>query len=123
MSMSDTFRKLRRHDQCPVCCDGSRTVLYLAPALREFTCAVLGQRGSELLHTDAELVSLQLLDTMAAKLAANMAALEDIVAVPRLWVTPEPTVDMSRFPHRCPRCSKPAYIGATLVECSDGSCS
>lgn len=29
-------------------------------------------------------------------------------------------VDLTRFPHCCPRCSKPAYIGFSVVECSAG---
>jgi len=31
-------------------------------------------------------------------------------------------VDPARFPHRCPRCGAPAYIGLMNVECSDGGC-
>jgi hypothetical protein len=28
--------------------------------------------------------------------------------------------DNERFPHRCPKCDKPAYIGMNNVECSAG---
>ena len=31
-------------------------------------------------------------------------------------------VDISRFPHSCPICSSPAYIGLSLVECSKEGC-
>lgn len=30
---------------------------------------------------------------------------------------PDKSVDDSRFPHRCPRCAGPAYIGAFSVDC------
>ena len=41
-----------------------------------------------------------------------------------LWyvVTRRQTVDRSRFPHTCRKCSKPAYIGAYDVECSVKGC-
>jgi hypothetical protein len=29
-------------------------------------------------------------------------------------------IDMSKYPHKCPKCSSPAYIGFTSVECSKG---
>src|SRR5690349_10862569 len=28
--------------------------------------------------------------------------------------------DMSKFPHKCPKCKSPAYIGFATVECSGG---
>lgn len=33
-----------------------------------------------------------------------------------------PVVDRSRFPHACPRCGQPAYVGATpaALDCSAG---
>lgn len=31
--------------------------------------------------------------------------------------------DPSRYPHQCPRCSAPAYIGLMTVDCSRKSCS
>jgi hypothetical protein len=29
-----------------------------------------------------------------------------------------PTIDMSKYPHKCPRCSNPAYIGFSVIDCS-----
>jgi len=34
------------------------------------------------------------------------------------WGSPQ--LDLSRFPHTCPRCGDPAYIGFTTIECSKG---
>jgi hypothetical protein len=34
----------------------------------------------------------------------------------------KPETDQSKFPHRCPSCGSPAYIGLLSVECSNGSC-
>jgi hypothetical protein len=31
-------------------------------------------------------------------------------------------IDLSRFPHKCPLCNNPAYLGANVVECSNTSC-
>ncbi len=31
-------------------------------------------------------------------------------------------IDLARFPHRCPRCQNPAYIGFSTVECSAEGC-
>lgn len=36
-----------------------------------------------------------------------------------LW-SPKPEIDLSKFPHKCPRCSKAAYIGFASIECSEG---
>jgi hypothetical protein len=33
---------------------------------------------------------------------------------------PERMADDDRFPHSCPRCKSPAYVGFTSVECSRG---
>lgn len=37
-------------------------------------------------------------------------------------IEPEPhqVVDMQRWPHKCPRCSGPAYVGFAKVECAGG---
>lgn len=32
------------------------------------------------------------------------------------------TPDLSRFPHSCPSCSSPAYIGFSVIECSRQDC-
>lgn len=32
-------------------------------------------------------------------------------------------VDLSRFPHKCPACGAPAYIGLKDVDCSSATCS
>jgi hypothetical protein len=32
------------------------------------------------------------------------------------------TVDAKRFPHRCPRCTAPAYVGMVQVDCSRVGC-
>lgn len=29
-------------------------------------------------------------------------------------------IDTTRFPHKCPRCGAPAYVGLSSVECSAG---
>lgn len=34
------------------------------------------------------------------------------------WLEPEP--DRVHYPHTCPRCAAPAYIGMRIVECSGG---
>jgi len=45
------------------------------------------------------------------------------VLLPRPWATwLEPAVDPSRFPHTCPACEAPAYIGLRTVECSEAGC-
>lgn len=31
-----------------------------------------------------------------------------------------PRIDLSRFPHSCPRCGAAAYVGFTSVDCSQG---
>ena len=31
-------------------------------------------------------------------------------------------VDLSRFPHKCPTCGSAAYLGASVIECSNSSC-
>lgn len=36
---------------------------------------------------------------------------------------PAVIADPSKYPHRCPRCDAPAYIGFTSVDCSRKSCS
>lgn len=43
--------------------------------------------------------------------------LDEYVSYPR-----SAPVDLARFPHACPRCGKPAYVGLAAVECSDGGC-
>ena len=46
---------------------------------------------------------------------------ERVFGVKRAATTQCTTMDMSRFPHACPRCGAPAYIGGlNNVECSDG---
>lgn len=30
--------------------------------------------------------------------------------------------DLSKFPHKCPLCDSPAYLGANVIECSNTSC-
>lgn len=37
-------------------------------------------------------------------------------------VCPMVLIDYSRFPHSCPRCKAPAYIGLASVECSQERC-
>lgn len=38
-----------------------------------------------------------------------------------IFHTPDrPLIDQARYPHACPRCGKPAYIGLGNVECSGG---
>ena len=41
-----------------------------------------------------------------------------------LWEATAPVIitDPKMFPHECPRCGSPAYIGFTDVECSRKSC-
>jgi len=34
----------------------------------------------------------------------------------------EEHVDRSRFPHDCPRCGSPAYVGFTAVDCTKEGC-
>lgn len=34
----------------------------------------------------------------------------------------KPAEDLSRYPHRCPRCQAPAYIGFASTECSVKDC-
>lgn len=35
---------------------------------------------------------------------------------------PDPRATVTRFPHSCPRCGSPAYVGFSSVECSRGGC-
>lgn len=37
------------------------------------------------------------------------------------WSVDEAQADASRYPHTCPRCSGPAYVGAVEVDCA-GNC-
>jgi hypothetical protein len=37
-------------------------------------------------------------------------------------VSDPPAVDRSRFPHSCPRCGSPAYVGLASAECSRAGC-
>lgn len=32
------------------------------------------------------------------------------------------SIDHEKFPHECPKCKSPAYIGLSTVECSNGGC-
>jgi hypothetical protein len=34
----------------------------------------------------------------------------------------EPKKDLSRYPHRCPKCQSPAYLGFNSIECSKDGC-
>jgi hypothetical protein len=34
----------------------------------------------------------------------------------------EPPFDYNKYPHKCPRCSQPAYRGAFQVDCSSSAC-
>src|ERR1700690_3332869 len=36
----------------------------------------------------------------------------------------QPTVDLKHYPHKCPRCSQPAYVGIVpnSIDCSNKSC-
>jgi hypothetical protein len=34
----------------------------------------------------------------------------------------EPVINRERFPHDCPLCQSPAYLGAVTVECTNKSC-
>jgi len=40
------------------------------------------------------------------------------------WGPVPEKIDLSRFPHKCPRCSKPAYVGAVMaaVDCTNPLC-
>jgi hypothetical protein len=29
-----------------------------------------------------------------------------------------PTIDVSKYPHKCPKCGKPAYVGFSSIDCS-----
>ena len=46
----------------------------------------------------------------------------------RLHATPstaahaEPVINRERFPHDCPLCQAPAYLGAVTVECTNKTC-
>lgn len=33
-----------------------------------------------------------------------------------------PGPDLSRYPHNCPRCKSPAYVGLEAVDCSRNEC-
>jgi hypothetical protein len=47
---------------------------------------------------------------------------EDFYAVDRSAGRPSDPIDLAQFPHQCPRCSSPAYVGLTSVECSRAGC-
>jgi hypothetical protein len=32
----------------------------------------------------------------------------------------KPTIDLNKYPHKCPTCSLPAYIGFNSIDCSNG---
>jgi hypothetical protein len=49
-------------------------------------------------------------------IGANAISLE----VLKRYVVDAPTTDLSRYPHKCPKCTGPAYIGFNSVECSRG---
>lgn len=36
------------------------------------------------------------------------------------YLLPKRPPDRSRFPHDCPRCGRPAYVGLSDVDCSAG---
>ena len=39
------------------------------------------------------------------------------------FIIGDPKPDPERYPHKCPKCSNPAYIGAiTTIECSSSAC-
>jgi hypothetical protein len=46
---------------------------------------------------------------------AELDALTSIIGQVRII---EPEVDRARYPKECPRCGAPAYIGASMVDCS-----
>ena len=47
----------------------------------------------------------------------------DAIKVPAVFISGGTTiVDPARFPHSCPRCLAPAYIGLMKVECSREEC-
>lgn len=44
--------------------------------------------------------------------------------IPKRSVTDQlsgpPSLNLSKYPHRCPKCSRPAYVGLNEVDCSGG---
>lgn len=55
---------------------------------------------------------------MTPERAAGYAGMHDMVL--RTPSPFSPSVDPSRYPHTCPRCSGPAYVGAVEVDCPRG---
>jgi len=49
--------------------------------------------------------------------ASEATALIAANSVPRFFTK---ETDPSRYPHTCPRCSGPAYVGAVEVDCAGG---
>src|SRR5690606_36963896 len=68
-----------------------------------------------------ELISVQPM-SLPSGLLFYMGYDEDFY-LPKREQSPAVIADPSRYPHQCPRCTAPAYIGLVSVDCSRKGCS